>query len=175
MEHYDQEPVSIDELVAMADLLGVTETIASLSPGWELWCLLVAHGVPSTHEEAKANALRLARHLNENDDLAFTLDLDDVPQLVDLARKAANRDHLYDKLDVAREGQPPLTIASFAMSSLPELGMANEIRASLVIQFCCYSQEKTGTLELHRFALNGEDAMALANQLRNYVREARSL
>ena len=136
---HDQEPVTIEELAAMADLFGYTESIANLSPGWELLCLLVAHGVPSTHEEAKANALRLARHLNEDNDLAFTLDLDNTPQLLDLARNAADQDDLYDKLEVVREGQSPLFVSRVEITPHPELGMANELRASLVVQFYCYS------------------------------------
>ena len=171
MAGHDEEQVTIEELVAMSDILGCTEQIANLYPGWKLLCLIVAHSVPSTHEKARTNALRLARHLRGDNDLAFTLNADDYPQLLDLIRNAPGQDDPYDEVDIAREEQPPLFVSRVEVMPHPQLGTANELSAFLAVRLYCYSQEEASTLEVHSFALNREDAMALANELRNVVRE----
>ncbi len=171
MDDYDPESVTIEELRAIADLLELTEQITNLESGWELSAMMVAHGCPSTHDEAKLNAVRIARDLSGNDELELG---DDLPQLLDLARSAQNEDYLYDTVEYVQEGSTPF-VSTFDIVPYPEMGTASELEAFLVIELYCYSQKKPATLELRRFAMTAAGAMGLANRLRNYAREARSL
>ena len=171
MDGYDPESVTTEELRAIADILGFTEQISNLETGWELCAMMVAHGCPSTHDQAKHNALRIARDLSGNDDLEFG---EELPELLDLARSAAGEDYLYDTVEDVQEGPTPF-VTTFKIVPYPEMGTASELGAFLVIELYCYSQEKPATLELQRFAMTAAGAMGLANSLRNYAREARSL
>ena len=171
MDEFDPDSVTVEELRAIADLMGLTDQITNLETGWELSAMMVAHGCPSTHEQAKRNAQRVARHLSGNDELELG---DDLPALFDLAGSAQKEDYLYDTVEDVQEGATPF-VSTFEIVPYQGMGTESELEAFLVIELYCYSQEKPATLELRRFAMSAAGAMGLANSLRNFAREARSL
>ena len=68
---YHPTSVTLDELIAMADLLGHRQKIHDKSYGWALRALEASHGCPSTHAQAHPNAQRLARAISDDPSLVI--------------------------------------------------------------------------------------------------------
>ena len=68
---YTIDTITTPELVAMADMLGYTDSIKAGASSWGLRAITSAHGNPTTHANAVALGNTLARHLTGTETIAI--------------------------------------------------------------------------------------------------------